>query len=626
MFAKNQILLDRYKVLFEIHQTTFGYSYRVKDLESDELLMLKVYDSSKLHDWHFLDDSRTKLKEAEIHEKIKHQNISKFVRCLKENIDGRDLFFYFVEFISGETLQARIDREGPISDVLAQSFIEKISNSARYLHENSIIHGDITPLNIMLDLSQGSIEPILIDFGLSSYVDKDFKALNKTLPSILYCSNEKLDGTNSCQSEVFSLGSLYYTMIHGYVPWSENMRNRDVNSENFIKDLIHSRNNKLVFPDARHLASNIKNSIIVSTLVNTDNRYKTVNLFLEALTGTKVMADSDVKELERSQMISKKSGEGFAKIAGMNSLKELVSKQIIEPLRNPERGREYNIEPPNAILLYGPPGCGKTFFSKCLAEELGFNFMEVTPSDVGSKYVHGGQEKIKALFDTAKENSPTIIFLDEIEAMIPNREGEGVGHHYASEVNEWLVQFNNCSQDDIFIIAATNRRDKLDPAILRSGRFDRKILIPVPDLESRIALFNLELDKRKTKLCSSIDVKHCATLTKDFSSSDISLIVNDSARVAYESNSLITQEIVSRVINDTSSSVTPEDIKRYSETADSTPPRRAIGFQFQSKTKEENKSNQIKELESKKAQAIKDEDFMLANDLKNQIQKLRENE
>ena len=192
------------------------------------------------------------------------------------------------------------------------------------------------------------------------------------------------------------------------------MRNRDVNSGNFIPDLVQSRSNKLVFPDAKQLRSNIKNSIIVSTLVNPDNRYKSVNLFLESITGARVIADADVKELERSQMISKKSGDGFAKIAGMESLKKLVTDQIIEPLRNPDRGREYNIEPPNAILLYGPPGCGKTFFSKCLAEELGFNFIEVNPSDVGSKYVHGGQEKIKALFDIAKENSPTIIFLDEI--------------------------------------------------------------------------------------------------------------------------------------------------------------------------------------------------------------------
>ena len=93
---------------------------------------------------------------------------------------------------------------------------------------------------------------------------------------------------------------------------------------------------------------------------------------------------------------------------------------------------------------------------------------------MGSKYVHGGQEKIQELFKDAKENSPTILFLDEIDAMIPDRENNDIGHHYSSEVNEWLVQLNNCGKEDIFIIAATNRMEKIDSAVLRSGRFDKK--------------------------------------------------------------------------------------------------------------------------------------------------------
>ena len=116
----------------------------------------------------------------------------------------------------------------------------------------------------------------------------------------------------------------------------------------------------------------------------------------------------------------------------------------------------------------------KNFFAECLSEEIGFNFIKVGPSDVGSKYVHGGQEKIKQLFDSAKENAPTVLFLDEIDAMIPDRESSDIGHHYSSEVNEWLIQFNNCGEEDIFIIAATNKMDKIDSAVLRAGRFDRK--------------------------------------------------------------------------------------------------------------------------------------------------------
>ena len=625
-FAKNQILLDRYKVLFDIHQTTFGHSYRVKDLETNELIMLKVYDSKKLQDWHYTDEAKSTLYEVEIHKELDHPNISKFGKCIKENIDGVDYFFYFVKFISGETLQARIDREGPIHEGLAKSFIEKISNAVNHLHQNGIIHGDVTPLNIMLDMSKGSIEPILIDFGLASFEKDDFVQMNETLPSVLYCSNERFEGVNNIQSEIFSLGSLYYTMIHGYVPWSDNLKNKNINSESFKSDLSESRKNKLLFSTTNLIDKHVKNSIIVSTLLNLENRYDTVNLFIESVTGKKVLADSDIKELERSQIVSKCIGEGFSKIAGMDDLKNLVRKQIIEPLRNPDIGRDYNIEPPNAILLYGPPGCGKTFFAKCLAEELGFNFMDVNPSDVGSKFVHGGQEKIKNLFDTAKENAPTIIFLDEIEAMIPNREGEGVGHHYASEVNEWLVQFNNCSHDDIFIIAATNRRDKLDPAILRSGRFDRKILIPVPDFDSRVALFNLELNKRKKKLGDNISVDKLASMTQDFASSDITLIVNDSSRIAYENSSNITQQIIEDVINNTSSSVTKEDINRYSQSDETSSQRRKIGFQFESKVATVDNSSKAQELEIKLKKAIQDEDYLLAAELKSQIEKLKNNE
>ena len=190
-------------------------------------------------------------------------------------------------------------------------------------------------------------------------------------------------------------------------------------------------------------------------------------------------------------------------------------------------------------------------------------------------------------------------------------------------MNEWLVQFNNCSKDDIFIIAATNRKDKLDPAILRSGRFDRKILIPVPDKESRIALFNLELAKREKKLSDNINVEELALMTNDYSSSDITLIVNDAARIAYEKSSEITNTILVDVINSTSSSVTTNDINRYSENIEE-PVRTSIGFQF--KEKKDNKLNEIQDLELKKAKAIDNEDYVLANEIKNEINKLRKDE
>ena len=120
----------------------------------------------------------------------------------------------------------------------------------------------------------------------------------------------------------------------------------------------------------------------------------------------------------------------------MKQLKDTITAEVIEPLLDPQSAESYGIEPPNGVLFYGPPGCGKTFFAECLSEEVGFNFIKVSPSDVGSVYIHGTQEKIRKLFDEARENAPTILFLDEIDAMIPNRGEQGVSTHQSGEVKD----------------------------------------------------------------------------------------------------------------------------------------------------------------------------------------------
>ncbi len=268
----------------------------------------------------------------------------------------------------------------------------------------------------------------------------------------------------------------------------------------------------------------------------------------------------------------------------MHDLKQMIQDEVIDPLKDPESFKDYGIEPPNGILFYGPPGCGKTFFAECLSEEIGFNFIKVGPSDVGSKYVHGGQEKIKQLFDSAKENAPTILFLDEIDAMIPDRESSEIGHHYASEVNEWLIQFNNCGEQDVFIIAATNKMDKIDSAVLRAGRFDRKILVPVPDLDSRKALFELYLDKRKKVLADNINLERLSELTENYVCSDIKLIVNDASRIARKNKCKISQEMIEKIIKQTSSSISLKEISKYSESKiQKDKPRSTMGFKMSSK-------------------------------------------
>ena len=564
MFVKNDIIHEKFKVLFPIHNTTYGSSYRVQGLEDGNIYMLKIYEKERLQPWHYNEDGG--LIEAEIHKSLNHENISKFVSCESTTFQNQELFIYVVKFISGETLQERIDREGPANVAFATSLIKKVIGAVSYLHsqDSPIVHADITPLNIMLDMSTGMLEPVLIDFGLSKYKDYN-TSYNSTVPSIFYCAPELFKGEWSIHTDIFSLGALYFTLIEGFFPWHNKFSITDINGLDFQEKIINNRNSKLTFTSMNDIDEAVKLSIIKSLLPDTNSRFNSIDDMYKSLTKEKLISKTEIRAAEIKQVLSKKSGEGFKKVAGMDSLKLMIQEDVIEPLKDPESFKDYGIEPPNAILFYGPPGCGKTFFAECLSEEIGFNFIKVSPSDVGSKYVHGGQEKIKQLFDAAKENSPTILFIDEIDAMIPDREGSDVGHHYASEVNEWLVQLNNCGNDDIFIVAATNKMEKIDSAVLRAGRFDRKILIPVPDTESRIALFKLYLNQRKKVLSDDIDFVKLSQKTDNYVCSDIKLIVNDASRVARKNKTKISQEILELIINQTSPSITQAEIKKYSQ-------------------------------------------------------------
>ena len=148
------------------------------------------------------------------------------------------------------------------------------------------------------------------------------------------------------------------------------------------------------------------------------------------------------------------------------------------------------------VLLYGPPGCGKTFFAKKFAEEVGFNFMVKTPADLKSRYVNATQENIKKMFDEAYENAPTIIFIDEINELVPDRNGN-IHEMAESAVNEMLSQMDRTGEKGVFVIGATNLPQKIDTAILRAGRLEKHFYVGPPDFTARKLLFEKSLQNRK---------------------------------------------------------------------------------------------------------------------------------
>ncbi len=252
---------------------------------------------------------------------------------------------------------------------------------------------------------------------------------------------------------------------------------------------------------------------------------------------------------------------GFESISGMKELKTLLYQEVILPLREPEKFKKYKLSIPNGILFFWPPGCWKTFISRKLAEEVGYSFYEVKHSDVASPFIHWSTGKIWEVFAIAKANKPSIVFLDEISGLVPKREAlTGDSHHTEEEVNELLMQMSDAGKNQILVIGATNFPDRIDSAIMRSGRMDKRIFIWPPDFEARRELFRSYLSERPVK---NIDYDELAKMTEFYVTSDIEVLCDNFARKALALGWDIIMEICLECISKFKASLTKEQLDSY---------------------------------------------------------------
>lgn len=557
--------IGKYVINSFIKKGAVAESYTVLGPD-DMMYFMKVYDLSSIPSDQLFEGKE--VYEIQLCRELQAEENENVIRFLDkgEVRKGETRYHYMVtEFYRGQLLSESVGKEGPFDVEDAVQITLCVLNGLNHIHSRALIHNDIRPSNIMLqELEDGMLLPTIIDLGHISYMVKGRPTFYVDDLMPFYRAPETFRGIYTVKSDIFSTGALLYYLIFGKAPWEVDLSSCNGDKDKIREAVKIARRVELTLETETVKLPDYMKAILMKALEKKpSDRFGTAEEFARALVEhlmpelAKRMEEVGSNEGENVQnqtvdaikiTIKKGSGNGFDNVTGRDDLKEQLRKEVLFALQNPEKAKNYKLPSINGVLLYGPPGCGKSLVLESFAEELGFNYTMIKAAEFGNIYQPGILENLQRLFDAAEIKAPFVLCFDELEFLAPNpntnTEGEE-GGTITPQIAALFSMINECSKKGLLVAATTNRPDLIDQAIMRVGCFDRVFFVPQPDFEARKDIFKEHL---KDRPCEELDYDELAQMSDDFNAGDIAETVNEAAITAAYNDVPISQKILVDVL------------------------------------------------------------------------------
>lgn len=503
--------------------------------------------------------------------------------------------WYVRDYVDGRTLKEEIHDYHEMSS--SNGDMELLLSVSNWLAQNGNLLFKLMPTYMKYNLNpdnlyvtsdeEGNPRLIIVDFESVVAVEYGFYATELVKFDSRFLPPEILCDMFDEKSYVYVFAMLMAYCLKGSLP------DEDMISGERYEDIVYMQMAKDSIIDSLNITQEKKNILnnalesnpderpsfraFVHQWIKEDSVKEERNESLEDESASK--ANISLGEANRfdGMFQSSNGGPGFAAIAGMEELKKNMTQSVIYPIKYPDVAKQYGITMPNGMLLYGPPGCGKTFFAEKFCEQVGWPYIKIKGADLGGQWHRQGVEGISHLFMAAERQSKihgstVCVIIDEADGIIPIRNQEmSIGA--AAETNQFLTELETCRKRGIFVIATSNDPRQIDQAALRTGRLgDSLVYVPLPDDDTKNAILEMGLSKLP---CEGIKTKEVIHLMKNFSSSDVADIARKAGIYAMsqmisniESGDAgnvvpVTEEIIRKTIADITPSLSEDEISRH---------------------------------------------------------------